>query len=83
MDWGTAPARGRRQHLRHAQNRADTVGQIVVLGRQHAVEQRHGGRLLAARVEQEAQLRSGEQIVRRTLGQDAKLGFGLAFPAHS
>ena len=39
--------------------------------------------LLAARVEQEAQLGGGEQIVRRVLGEDAKLGFGLAFAAHA
>ena len=67
----------RAQHLRHAQDGADAVGQVVILPGEHAVEQRRGGDLLAARVEQEAELGGGEQIFRRVLRQDAKLGFGL------
>ena len=81
MDGGGGGARA--HHLRDPQHGADAVGEIVVLAGEHAVEQRHGGEFLAARVEQEAQLGGGEQIVGRVLGEDAKLGFGLGFAAHA
>ena len=73
----------RAQHLRQAQHGADAVGEIVVFGGEHAFEQRHGSELFAARVEQESQLGSGEQIAGRVLGEQAKLGFGLGFAAHA
>ena len=52
----------RLEHLRHAQDGADAVGELVIIAGEDAVEERLGGGPFAARIQEEAELGGGEQI---------------------
>jgi hypothetical protein len=71
------------QLLGKAKNGAHAVGQVVVAAGLHAVKQRLGGIVFAARVKQKAKLGRRQQIVGSLLHQDAELLLGRRLQFHA
>ena len=71
------------QHLRQVQDGAHAVGQVLVRSGQHAIEERPGSRVVAPRVEQEAELGGGEHVTGRGCGEGAEFLFGFGFAIHA
>ena len=69
------------EHLGHAEDGADAVGEVFVFAGEDAVEVGLGGGPLAAGPEEEAELGGGEEVVRG--GRGCGTAFGLGREVHA
>ena len=80
---GALALRGSDAGVRQLERGADAVGQIEISALEDALEQGQGGGAVVAGQIEKTELRGGEQVAGRTLGDDFELALGFLLLIHA